>query len=290
MTRPDGSLPPAPLDARQDRFLKCRRRAGLPRAERAALDRRRAELVALLDALDVEAAEWFERRRALLDEALALHARLWPLVPGGWVRRPPRPGARWLPPLPADARPVEGYGLRFVCQELLARFGELALPELHALIHLYGYELTARHPVKALADAMRYELLEGRAERVRRGVYRTLVGTEHAPRDVDPLLGTPRWHSGTFRRRTRRPASSLHARIGVVDHRPPGRRTTHHGDHPALRREPRPVCWVAHTEPARCLAPRLLDVVRRHAPAAPITFAVVGTGPDEIRLDLDPGP
>lgn len=201
MTRPDGSLPPSPRFAREDRYLRCRRRSGLDPATRAVLDRRRAELVAELNALDVFAIDWFVRRRALLDEALALHEELWPIVPGGTSRRPPRPSARWMPPLPPDARPLEGYGLRLVCQELLARFGDLALPELHALLHLYGYEIVARLPVKALADAMRYEVLEGRAERVQRGVYRTLVVDDGVPRDVDPPLATPIWRTGNFRRR-----------------------------------------------------------------------------------------
>lgn len=221
MTRPDGSLPPSPRVARQDRYLRCRRRSGLDPATRAVLDRRRAELVAELDALDVFAIDWFLRRRALLDEALALHEELWPLVPGGTSRRPPRPSARWMPPLPHDARPLEGYGLRLVCQELLARFGVLALPELHALLHLYGYEIVARLPVKALADAMRYEVLEGRAERVQRGVYRTLVDDDGVPRDVDPPLATPIWRTGTFRRRVPQ-RGCPRGRIRTVRHR--GRR------------------------------------------------------------------
>ena len=86
-------------------------------------------------------AEWLQRRRALLNEAVDLHEQLWPAQPAGWVRRPPKPGARWMPPLPEPARRLSGWNLRTVCQALLRRFGALALPEMHALLHRYGYEI-----------------------------------------------------------------------------------------------------------------------------------------------------
>lgn len=50
---------------------------------------------------------------------------------------------------------MSGRELRSTCLALLARHGALTLVELHALLHLHGYAITGRHPVKALAMAMR---------------------------------------------------------------------------------------------------------------------------------------
>jgi hypothetical protein len=86
-------------------------------------------------------------------------------------------------------RAVRGAALRSLCSALLRRHGELALVELHTLIHVYGYEILSRTPVKTLADSLGYETLEGRAERVRRGVYRA---KGPAPSHIDPrLAGAP---------------------------------------------------------------------------------------------------
>jgi len=56
---------------------------------------------------------------------------------------------------------------------VLVRAGtELSLPEIHAALDCAGYRIVAPHPVKALADALGYDHILGRARRVRRGVYR----------------------------------------------------------------------------------------------------------------------
>lgn len=234
MTRPDGSLPPSPRTLHHDPYARCRRRSGVHPYLRARLDNRRHTLVQELGRLDAETAEWLQRRRALLNEAVDLHEQLWPAQPAGWVRRPPKPGARWMPPLPEPARRLSGWNLRTVCQALLRRFGALELPEMHALLHRYGYEIEARHPVKALADALGYEVLGGRAERVRRGLYRSLLEADGVPRDVDPLLAVARWRTGTFRRRVRdhRPAvAPIGGRIRTV-RRSARRPSSHDGPRP----------------------------------------------------------
>ena len=48
----------------------------------------------------------------------------------------------------------------------------MTLRGLHAAIHLHGYGIASKHPVRALSDALGYEVEMGRAERVNRGVYR----------------------------------------------------------------------------------------------------------------------
>jgi hypothetical protein len=84
-----------------------------------------------------------------------------------------------------------------MCLAVLHRHGELALPELHTLLHLYGYEVYGAHPGKALADAMRYEVTEGRATRTRRGHYATRIPPprelELAPVDPFAIWAPDRW-------------------------------------------------------------------------------------------------
>ena len=47
----------------------------------------------------------------------------------------------------------------------------LKLRDLHSLIHAYGYGVHGSHPGKNLADAMGYEVEQGRADRIERGRY-----------------------------------------------------------------------------------------------------------------------
>ena len=103
--RADGSLPPSTRFLHHDPYSAARYAAGLSWVERHVLDKRRQELVDELDALDAEAGRWVRRRRAVLDDALAMHEQLWPTLPGGWARRPPRPDQSPLPPCDNNARP-----------------------------------------------------------------------------------------------------------------------------------------------------------------------------------------
>ena len=47
----------------------------------------------------------------------------------------------------------------------------MTLVEIHRELHLNGYAIASRHPVKRLADALAYETRKGRARRVDRGIY-----------------------------------------------------------------------------------------------------------------------
>lgn len=119
------------------------------------VDERLACLDLLVDCRDQLRPRWgrrHSRRRASVDEA-------------------PFPEAQ-----PA-ARPIEGIDLRSVALTILRRHGPQRLRDLHGLIHLYGYRIGGVRPVQRLGDAMAYELRQGRAERLERGVY--------AARDVD---------------------------------------------------------------------------------------------------------
>ena len=184
--RPDGSLPPSPRWWKDDPYPGVRRAARLGCVERQLLNQDRQNLVDRLDALDAVAVDWMQQRREALVDAEDIHEALWPTVECDWGRRPPRPGRSPLAPQAVAPRPVRGAVLRSVCMALLRLHEELTLVEMHTLLHLYGYEVEGRAPVKALADRMRYEVLEGRATRPRRGTYR-IVGPP-SPRHVDPRL------------------------------------------------------------------------------------------------------
>ena len=189
MARPDGSLPTPPPKPINDPFYALRRRADLPRARRATLERRRDELDAALAEAERVLVEWFRHHSALLDEALQLHEELWPRVAGN-PRRPPKPDRRWLPALPNPTRRICGAGLRIACQGFLRRHGTLTLEQLHALLHIHGYEVDSPNPVKALAEAMGYETRQNRCDRVERGTYRTKLSGPPPGRPVDPPLVT----------------------------------------------------------------------------------------------------
>ena len=155
---------------RKPTFLQ-RQQSALHRTTRLRLQARRDAALSELARIDRQLDGLSERRIALLDELEAARDRLWPAVPVCKGRRPPSLDASPMPPVPVDARWARGRGLRGLCLTILGRHGALGLEDLHALIHRYGYGIDSPHPVKALADAMGYEVREGRAVRVARGVY-----------------------------------------------------------------------------------------------------------------------
>ncbi len=73
-----------------------------------------------------------------------------------------------------------------MCVALLGRHGPCSLRDLHTLLIVYGYAIDHRHPVRALGNALAYEVVVGRATRERRAVYDRAPG--HKPREADPLL------------------------------------------------------------------------------------------------------
>ena len=180
-------LPEPPRRIQDDPHYQFRLYSTLTHAERASVHVRRARIVADLRATDEQASELIHRRRALLLDAMEVHQLLWPKLSWCRGRRPPRPDRPPLPPLPPDAELLSGGLLRQTCVALLHLHGAMSLYELHTALHLAGYGIAHWYPVKALADAMRLEVLQHRAERVCRAVYRAARGGGGEV-DVDPEL------------------------------------------------------------------------------------------------------
>jgi hypothetical protein len=149
--------------------------------------RRRAELVAHCDELedqlrqlDRQMDHLSQQRQSIADDLRRHRRRLFiRLTPNG--RQPSTDGRMQLPPVPHGAVQLWGRRLRRLCLALLHRLGPLSLVELHAQIHRHRFAVGSLTPVKALADALGYETDAGRAQRVRRGTYRTLVAPANRP-------------------------------------------------------------------------------------------------------------
>ena len=162
-----------------------RQQAGIHRRRRVQLHVRRDDALQQLAGVDAQLDRLSAERVALLEELEAVRDTLWPVMPHWKGRRPPALDRPPLPPATPGATASRAGDLRVLCLVLLGRNGPLALPDLHALVHRYGWVISGHHPVKALADAMGYEVRKGRAVRVARGVY-----------DLHPdlrLHGLPRW-------------------------------------------------------------------------------------------------
>ncbi|MCU1464450.1 MAG: hypothetical protein JWM72_378, partial [Actinomycetia bacterium] len=137
-------------------------------AECAALLARATELDAAQQALGGELAQV---RTALAELRVVMWPRVDPrdIVHGFRVTH--RGGPAPIPPEAPGARPVRGKDLRSVVLAVLARNARpMTLVEIHRELHLNGYAIASRQPVKRLADALGYESVKGRAERVERGV------------------------------------------------------------------------------------------------------------------------
>jgi hypothetical protein len=105
-----------------------------------------------------------------------------------------RGGPAPIPPEAPGARGLSGKDLRSVAVAVLARQARaMTLVELHRELHLNGYAIASRQPVKRLADALGCEAIKGRAERVERAVYR---------------LGRPSWSVRARARPDRVPATA----------------------------------------------------------------------------------
>jgi len=105
-----------------------------------------------------------------------IHIVMWPAIePKDFVhgfRFTRRGGPPPIPPVASTAWPLSGKHLRSGVLAILARNARpMSLVELHRELHLNGYAIASREPVKRLANALAYELVKGRARRVSRGVY-----------------------------------------------------------------------------------------------------------------------
>ena len=142
-----------------------------------------AAIRAECDALFARAIELDAGQRALADELgevrtqlAELHIVMWPRVdPKDLVhgfRFTYRGGPPVVPPVARTALPLSGNHLRSAILAILSRNARPTnLVEVHRELHLHGYAIASRQPVKQLANSLAYEIIKGRAVRVERGVY-----------------------------------------------------------------------------------------------------------------------
>jgi hypothetical protein len=146
---------------------------------RAAFAALHAECTALL----ARATELDNAQRALAEELAVVRTQLaelrvvmWPRVDRKDIvhgfRRTRRGGPPPIPPVATNALTLRGKHLRSVVLAVLARHARaMTLVEIHRELHLYGYAIDSREPVKRLANSLGYEVATGRVRRVDRGVY-----------------------------------------------------------------------------------------------------------------------
>ncbi len=202
MARSDDLHPdlPPPRNGRRprpaDSLGRCsvfdlRRASGLNLWARIERQTERDALVHRLGQLDERLEELSAERRAIVDALGELRDELYPAVPWSRGRRPPDLDRSPLPPAPQGSQALGGRDLRATCTTILRRHGRLSLPELHGLLHRYGYLIGSRRPVAALSDAMAYEVERGRARRVERGVYEARDDRRRPRRPPPPLPDAP---------------------------------------------------------------------------------------------------
>ena len=121
-----------------------------------------------------------------------------------------RGGPPPVPPVAPNAQPLCGKHLRSTALAVLARNGRpMTLVEIHRELHLNGYAIASRQPVKRLADSLGYEI----PERSRCSVDRAVVRSSHAGsnpgehRRIGRIAVTPR-------RALRQPGRVLVRRFG----------------------------------------------------------------------------
>jgi hypothetical protein len=139
-------------------------------AECGALLARASELDAAQQAL---AAELAEVRTQLAELRVVMWPRVDPKDIVHGFRRTHRGGPAPIPPVARNAQPLSGRRLRSTALAVLARNARpMTLVEIHRELHLNGYAIASRNPVKQLANSLGYEDIKGRARRVERGVYK----------------------------------------------------------------------------------------------------------------------
>jgi hypothetical protein len=120
----------------------------------------------------VLAAELADVRTGLAE----LRVAMWPSIdPKDIVHGFRRTRLGGPPPIPPPAKnslPRHGKHLRSTVLAILLRGDRpMTLVEIHRQLHLGGYVIASREPVKRLGNAMAYEVAKGRARRVDRGIY-----------------------------------------------------------------------------------------------------------------------
>lgn len=139
------------------------------RAESSALLERATELDAAQRALAHELADV---RTGLAELRIAMWPRIDPKDIVHGFRRTRRGGPPPIPPAAKNSLPLQGKSLRSTVLAILLRHERpMTLVEIHRELHLSGYVIASRDPVKRLGNALAYELVKGRAQRVDRGIY-----------------------------------------------------------------------------------------------------------------------
>ncbi len=134
---------------------------------------------ALLDrATELDAAQRvLARELADIRTRLAeLRVVLWPRIdPKDIVhgfRRTRLGGPPPIPPAASNSLPLHGKHLRSAVLATLLRHDlPMTLVDIHRELHLGGYVIASREPVKRLGNVLAYEVVKGRARRVDRATY-----------------------------------------------------------------------------------------------------------------------
>ena len=162
-------------------------------AERAALVDRATQLDAEQRAL---AGQLAEVRTKMAELRVVMWPRVEPkdIVHGFRFTRVNGPPA--IPREAPNALPLWGRHLRYGALAVLARHARpMKLVEIHRALHLEGYAIESRFPVKRLADALGYESTLGRVRRVERGVYALGELTPGLRRSIERSRATVRFSS-----------------------------------------------------------------------------------------------
>jgi hypothetical protein len=160
------------------RYYQRYRRPANPPDARAALERERRALLHQASDIDRQQRVLAEAMGDIRSKLASNRVIMWPRVePRDIVhdfRRKMRGGPPPIPPPARNAHWVRGRALRFAALAMLARSNNrpMSPPEIHRELHLAGYGIASRTPVKRLADALGYETSQGRAIRTDRGWYR----------------------------------------------------------------------------------------------------------------------
>jgi hypothetical protein len=120
----------------------------------------------------VLARELADVRTGLAELRVVMWPRIDPKDIVHGFRRTRLGGSPPIPPAANNSLPLQGKHLRSTALAILLRNERpMTLVEIHRELHLNGYVIASREPVKRLGNALAYEVVKGRARRVDRGTY-----------------------------------------------------------------------------------------------------------------------
>ena len=159
------------------RFPKRYRMVPCGPEERAQYNKECGALLERARQIDQAQRDLAEQTAGVRHDLAAWRVVMWPKVePKDIVygyRRTRVNGPPPIPPIAPNAYQAHGKDVRYAALAVLAEHGRaMKLVEIHRALHLGGYAIVSKHPVKRLADALGYETRAGRAFRIDRGVYK----------------------------------------------------------------------------------------------------------------------